>query len=155
MESNELKTATSTGVKYTLGNLLNDILDSSDENCSEVEKTDKTAREHRAKKVVIQMLIEQANAFGVDAYKNGKKLRGISRNKICVVSGLDSSHNSFFFITDVSKLNEMTFESKRLLVESLQQTSEKFIPYYNNANSWILLYEPNDISHVSQQHLYT
>lgn len=74
MESNELKTATSTGVKYTLGNLLNDILDSSDENCSEVEKTDKTAREHRAKKVVIQMLIEQANAFGVDAYKNGKKL---------------------------------------------------------------------------------
>lgn len=36
---------------------------------------------------------------------NNKKLRGISRNKICVVTGRNKS-SSFFFVTNVSKLNE-------------------------------------------------
>lgn len=38
---------------------------------------------------------------------NGKKLRGISRNQICVVTGCDNKNNSFFFVTDVSKLDEV------------------------------------------------
>ncbi len=37
--------------------------------------------------------------------KDGKKLRGISQNKICVATGVDSSH-SFFLVTGVSKLSE-------------------------------------------------
>lgn len=74
MESSELSKTTAKESKYTLEKLLNDILDSSDDNCSEVENTDKTAREQRAKKVVIQMLIEQANAFRSDMYKNAEKL---------------------------------------------------------------------------------
>ncbi len=37
--------------------------------------------------------------------KNGKKLRGISQNQICVVTGVDS-YSSFFIATEVSKLSE-------------------------------------------------
>lgn len=60
--------------KYTLERLLNDILDSSNENCSENDNDNKATREHRAKKIVIQMLIEQANAYRSDVYKNAEKL---------------------------------------------------------------------------------
>lgn len=37
--------------------------------------------------------------------KDGKKLRGISKNKICIATGVDSSH-SFFLVTNASKLSE-------------------------------------------------
>lgn len=74
MESSELRKTTTKEVKYTLERLLNDILDSSNENCSENDNDNKATREHRAKKVVIQMLIEQANAFRSDIYKNSEKL---------------------------------------------------------------------------------
>lgn len=74
MESNELRKTTAKEGKYTLERLLNDILDSSNENCSENDNDNKATREHRAKKVVIQMLIEQADAYRSDIYKNAEKL---------------------------------------------------------------------------------
>lgn len=78
-----MKKPTAKVEKYSLEKLLNDILDSTDESYSEKVNNEKTKREHRAKKVVIQTLIELANEYGTAIYKNEEKLINALEIKVC------------------------------------------------------------------------
>lgn len=128
MGSNELKMSTSTEVKYTLGMLLNDILDSSDENCSRIENTDKVAREHRAKKIVIQMLIEQANAFGADTYKNWEKLT----NALEIQVREDKWMSGYMFYVSQNPNYDYSWNYMRKQIDGYVEFLGKAIRFFSN-----------------------
>lgn len=66
---------------YTLDNLLNDILTFPDEENSDAKNDNNARREHQAKLVVIQMLIELVLSYKSDDYDDQKLINAIE-NKV-------------------------------------------------------------------------
>lgn len=87
--------------------------------------------------------------------KNGKKLRGISRNKICVVTGTDA-HKSFFIAIDISKLNETAalatyghhIKPESLIVHDLELSHNILIDRLKLQSA---AYDSNDLKNISDK----
>lgn len=74
MEKNE-KALVANEVKYTFGELIDDILMSAECNNDEAQDAEIARRERQSKLIVVQMLIDLANSFNDDSHQEDEKLR--------------------------------------------------------------------------------
>lgn len=75
MANNEKTLVVADKVKYTFDELIDDILKCSEWNDDEAQDSEKAKRERQSKRIVVQMLIDLANSFNDDSYKESEKLR--------------------------------------------------------------------------------
>lgn len=128
MEINELKKPTAKVEKYSLEKLLNDILDSTDESYSEKVNNEKTKREHRAKKVVIQTLIELANEYGTAIYKNEEKLINALEIKVCE----DKWMSGYMFYVSRNPNFDYSWNYMRKQIDGYIEFLGKAVRYFTN-----------------------
>ena len=93
MTKNEKTPLVADKVKYTFGELIDDILINAECNDDEVQDTEIARRERLSKRIVVQMLIDLANNFNDDSHQEGEKLR----NAIDVRVKGDSFLSSYIF----------------------------------------------------------
>lgn len=93
MAKNEKTSAVADKVKYTFGELLDDILTSAECNDGEAQGVEIAWRERQSKLIVVQMLIDLANNLNDDSYRDGEKLR----NAIDVKVKCDSFLSAYVF----------------------------------------------------------
>lgn len=75
MAKNEKTPVAADKVKYTFGELIDDILISADCSDDEAQDAEIARRERLSKRIVVQMLIDLANYFNDDSHQEGEKLR--------------------------------------------------------------------------------
>lgn len=75
MAKNENKLTGASKEEYTFQMLLNDIQESAIVNDGDAQSGDKAERERQSKLIVLQMLIDRANEYDDDSYRDDEKLR--------------------------------------------------------------------------------
>ena len=67
---------------YTFVDLLDDIMESAEQNDGESQDAEKSRRERQPKLIVVQMLIDLANSYNDSDYQKDEKLRNVIDVKV-------------------------------------------------------------------------
>lgn len=128
--------------KYNFDTLLDDILSSTTEDNEKENSNDIAKREYSSKLVVIQMLINMAESFKTENYKDDKKLDNAIEVK---VNGDELLSGYIFFISQNSQF-DYSWNAMRKRKANYQEFLTNAVRFFNNVLTDINILENKTLS---------